>query len=174
MTTSVHIRLARSLYEQVKTDLRRPHPFAAERVGYLFTRTGTGPEGITLLFPVEYLALPDDLYVEVADPQVGAAISGAAIRSAMQRVLDTDMGALHVHLHAHPGSPLFSRIDWRDLPGMAQSLHNANPYRIHGALLLSTDAITGAVWLSGPLGSAPVVPRVSLVGYPLRIVEGEG
>ncbi len=172
MTSPTLIRLTRALYEQVKADLLRPHPFGSERVGFLFMHQGIGPEGITLLFPTEYLALPDEKYVEVSDWRVGAAISGAAIRGAMQRVLDAHLGALHVHLHPHLGRPRFSLIDRHDLPEIAQSLQHANHRLIHGALLLSLDVATGVLWLPEQEGHAPVVPRVSIVGYPLRIIEG--
>jgi hypothetical protein len=125
-----------------------------------------------LLFPTEYLALPDEHYVEVIDWRVGAAISGAAIRAAMQCVLDTDLGVLHVHLHPHPGQPQFSPIDRHDLPDIVQSLQHVNRHLIHGALLLSLDAATGVVWLPEQQCGLPVVPRISVVGYPLRIIEG--
>jgi hypothetical protein len=173
MKTQLIIRLAGPLYERVKADLARPHPFAAERVGFLFTRIGTGPQGTTLLFPVDYISLRDDQYIDENDPLIGAAINGDAIRSAMQRVLNTGMGALHVHMHAHHrGQPHFSSIDWRDLPGIMQSLQNANSQIIHGALLFSQDTVTGALWPSERDVRKPVIPRVSIVGYPLRICIG--
>jgi hypothetical protein len=174
MKTQLIIRLAGSLYEHVKADLARPHPFAAERVGFLFTRVGTGPQGTTLLFPVDYMSLQDDQYIDENDPRIGAAINGDAIRSAMQHVLNTEMGALHIHIHTHHrGRPYFSSIDWRALPGIVQSLQNANPQLIHGALLFSQDTVIGALWPPEQDVCNPVIPQVSIVGYPLRICTGE-
>jgi hypothetical protein len=174
MKTQLIIRLAGPLYECAKADLARPHPFAAERVGFLFTRIGTGSQGTTLLFPVDYISLRDDQYVDENDPLIGAAIAGDAIRSAMQHVLNTEMGALHVHMHAHHrGQPYFSSIDWHDLPGIVQSLQNANPQLIHGALLFSQDTVTGALWPPEQDMCKPLIPRVSIVEYPLRICTGE-
>lgn len=170
---SVIIRFARPLFEDVVSDLQRPHPFAAERVGFLFTRMGSGPAGTTLLFPVDYVAVPDDQYVDVRKPWVGAAINGDAIRGAMQRVMTTGLGVLHVHLHDHSGQPHFSPTDWHDLPDLARSFQYADPNLIHGALVLSHDAVTGAVWVPNRSSGGPLLPRVSLVGYPLRIFEGE-
>ncbi len=173
MSTQLILRLAHPLYEQVRADLTRPHPFAAERVGFLFTKAGTGPGGSILLFPVDYLPLQDEQYVDENDPLIGAAISGDALRSAMQRVLDTGMGALHVHMHAHHrGRPRFSPTDWHDLPDIVQSLKNANSRLIHGALLLSQDMATGVLWLPDQDVYKPLVPRVSIVGSPLRICPG--
>ena len=40
MNDVVIIRIARPFFEDVVSDLRRAHPFAAERVGFLFTRVG--------------------------------------------------------------------------------------------------------------------------------------
>jgi len=173
MKTLLIIRLAGPLYERVKADLAHPHPYAAERVGFLFTRIGTGPHGTTLLFPVDYLSLQDNQYVDENDPLVGAAINGDAIRSAMQHVLNTGMGALHVHMHAHHrGRPYFSPTDWHDLPCIVQSLRNANSQLIHGALLLSQDTATGALWPPEQDLCEPIMPRVSIVGCPLRICTG--
>lgn len=173
MSRRVIIRLAYPLYEVVKTDLSRPHPFAAERVGFLFSKVGTGPDGLTLLLPVDYLPVPDEQYVDEGDPLIGAAINGAALRRAMQRVLDTGVGGLHVHMHAfHSGRPRFSPTDWQDLPGIVQSLRNANAQLIHGALLLSQDTATGALWLPHQDIRLPLVPQVTLVGCPLQICPG--
>lgn len=173
MNESVIIRIARPLYERVLADLERPHSFAAERVGFLFTRRGTGPAGMTLLFPVEYLPVADDHYLDEGRWDVGAAITGDAIRTAMQHVMVTGMGALHVHLHDHRGRPHFSPIDWTDLPGFAHSFQNADARLFHGAVVLSRDAAAGAVWRPGQAAQKPVQPRISLIGYPLISFEGE-
>jgi len=168
----VSIRLARSLVEHVLSDLRRPHPFAAERVGFLFARRGSGPPGTTFLFPIDYLAVPDDQYIDGLAQWEGAAINGDAIRSAMERVMTMKLTALHVHLHDHSGRPNFSRTDWRDLPGLARSFQHADPTLMHGGIVLSRDAAAGAVWLPKEASGEPVFPRISIVGYPLRI-EGD-
>lgn len=172
MNDSVIVRIPRPLFEHVLSDLRRPHAYAAERVGFLFTRAGSGPQGTTLLFPVEYLAVPDDQYLDEDDPWVGAAINGDAMRGAMQHVMATHLGALHVHLHDFPGRPHFSPIDWRDIPDLARSFQHADPNLIHGALVLSPDAAAGAVWLPNQLSGKPLIPRISIVGFPLRTFEG--
>lgn len=172
MSETVSIRLARPLFERVQCDLRRPHPFAAERVGFLFTCTGSGPAGTTFLFPVDYLVVPDSQYVDARKPWVGAAINGDATRGAMQQVMATGLGALHVHLHDHRGVPRFSPTDWCDLPDFARSFQHADPHLIHGALVLSRDAATGAVWLPNQPLRKPLVPRISIVGFPLRTFEG--
>lgn len=174
MNDSVIVRIPRALFERILSDLRRPHPFAAERVGFLFTRAGSGPPGTMLLFPVEYLAVPDDQYLEDSDPWIGAAINGDAIRSAMQHVMETHLGALHVHLHDFAGRPHFSPTDWRDIPDLARSFQHADPNRIHGALVLSPDAAAGAVWLPNQPMSQPLQPHIAIVGYPLHKFEGEG
>lgn len=164
------IRLAFPLYEAVKADLMRPHPFAHERVGFLFTRSGKGVQDVSMLFPVDYLSLPDEQYVDEKNLQIGAAIDGAAIRSAMQRVMDTGLGALHVHMHGyHQGKPHFSSTDWHDFPDIVRSFQNANPHLIHGALLLSQDMATGALWFPSQDLHEPQYPRVSIVGSPMRI-----
>lgn len=169
MNDRVSIRLARSLVERVLDDLRRPHPFAAERVCFLFARRGSGPPGVAFLFPIDYLAVPDDQYIDGLGLWEGAAINGNAIRSAMERVMTMKLSALHVHLHDHPGRPHFSRTDWRDLPDFARTFQHANPTLMHGGIVLSHDAAAGAVWLPNEASGEPVLPRISIVGYTLRI-----
>lgn len=39
---TVHFKIIEQLLDQVRKDLSRPHPFAFERVGFLFVRPGTG------------------------------------------------------------------------------------------------------------------------------------
>ena len=40
----VEIKLTGSLYKKILRDLARPHPFAAERVGFVFGRTGVASQ----------------------------------------------------------------------------------------------------------------------------------
>ena len=169
---TVIIRLPQSLVTTIRQDLRRAHPSAAERGGFLFARGGTGPAGVHFLFPTAYQVVADEHYVAPTDQWAAAAIGGAAIRSAMQEVMRSGLSGLHVHLHDHMGRPRFSRTDERDAPRLAQSLANASPSRIHGVLLLSADSATGQVWVPTATGVVRTSPSVSLVGYPLRLMSG--
>lgn len=166
------IRLLKSLHERVLADLQRPHPFASERVGFLFARMGTAANNTHLIFLVDYLPVPDDHYLPTTDPAIGAEISSSAIRDTMQRVMSTGEGAFHTHLHEHPGRPRFSRIDMKDLPLLAQSFQHASPASAHGGFLFSKDDCMASVWLPGQ--SDPVTAeKISVIGYPLQFHGGE-
>src|SRR5262249_6328674 len=104
----IHIRLTQHVHDLAREDLRRPHPFAAERVGFLFGRLDTSAEGPMVLLTA-YAPLADERYIP--DPNVGARIDSQAIRDAMQRVIRGRECAFHTHWHGWPGPPSFSPAD---------------------------------------------------------------
>ena len=166
----VRARLTRVLYEEIRTDLMRPHPFAEERVGFVAASLANagGPDPLVLLH--SYLPVPDKHYID--DPKTGARIDGTAIRNVMQRVLDNRHGMFHVHMHFHKGPTRFSRLDKAELPRLVASFRGVGPGYAHGLLLLSDDHGLASVWLPGreqPLNAA----RLTVVGRPLFFWEGE-
>jgi hypothetical protein len=168
---SVQIRLTRSLYDAMQADLRRPHPFAGERVGFLYGRAAQAGAGRLLILMTAYVPLSDERYVE--DPRVGARIDSEAIRSAMQGVIDRNEGVFHTHLHAWPGRPGFSRTDLAELPRLVSSFQTVGRSHAHGLFLLSDDQAYAHVWLPDqktPTGAS----RINIVGFPMSLIEGEG
>ena len=168
----VHIRMSRAFYNSIRADLSRPHPFANERVGFVFARLGTAANNLHLVLPVDYGPVADEEYVYTAHRGIGAEISSTAIRTAMQRTMDTSEGAFHVHMHEHLGRPRFSRVDTRDLPLLARSFQHASPTLSHGALLLSKDDCVALVWLPGQ-SEPTTAEQISVVGYPLAFYGGD-
>lgn len=164
------LRLAKSLDEQMHADLHRPHTFAAERVGVLYTRTSLA-SGTTLILAAEYRPLDDGDYVD--DPTVGAHIGSSGIRKIMQAILDEGYGALHVHSHGGLGRPRFSGVDLRELPGLIRSFRAVNRDMPHGALLLSADQCNALVWLPGEAGPS-LGGSITIVGFPTVIAETGG
>ena len=169
---SAHIRLLKSLYERILADLQRPHPFASERVGFLFARMGAAAGATHLVFPLDYVPIPDDQYLPTTDFDIGAEISSEAIRVTMQRVMCTGEGAFHVHLHEHLGCPRFSRVDMHDLPLLVRSFQRASPASAHGGFLFSKDDCIAAVWLPGQRDPV-MAEKITVVGYPLRFHGGD-
>jgi hypothetical protein len=164
----IHLRIPSALYERVSADLKRPHPIAAERVGFLYFRPDVNGPAMTMLLAVGYWAVPDEQYVP--DYSVGAKIDSAAIRKAMQHALTTGLGAFHVHEHDWPGQPGFSSIDDRESAKLMPSFKGVVPDVPHGALVFGRDGICGKAWF----GSKPKpmkLSRVSVVGFPMRIHE---
>lgn len=162
------VRIPRGLYGRMRDDLKRRHEFAHERVGFLSTQMGNRNGDQPLVLTTDYHPVPDDQYID--DPYSGARINAAAIREAMQRVLDTGQGAFHVHWHAHRGRPGFSSMDLEETPRIVSSLRVAGPMQAHGMILLSNDHCIAHVWLPGT--TEPIVAdRVTVVGYPLELFD---
>jgi hypothetical protein len=163
----VTIRLTRKLYEEVLSDLRRPHAHAAERVGFLYGRIAAAPEPIILM--TRYSPVPDERYIH--DLDVGARIDGDAIRAAMQGVVDSGDGVFHTHLHEWPGRPGFSVVDNRELPKLIPAFQAVGRRQATGLFLLSPDSAIADVWLPGAQRPQHA-GRIVVVGYPLQFIGG--
>jgi len=163
---NVKVRIPQSLINEIGADLARPHPFAAERIGFILGRlVDAGPERVVVLM-TQYLAVDDDHYIN--DRRSGARIDSNAIRAAMQAVLDSGQGAFHVHMHHWPGYPRLSPMDASEIPPVVTALARAGPSHAHGIFLMHRVECAAWVWLPGAPGSV-LADSVSVVGYPLRI-----
>src|SRR5690349_14497242 len=99
---NTHLKIPGRLYDDMVQDLRRPHPFAAERVGFVFGRTASLSDGGRLVLLTRYHPIPDEHYID--DPAVGARIGPEAITWATQAVYygrTAKEGIFHLHLHGH-------------------------------------------------------------------------
>lgn len=164
---AVRLRIQRPLVERMKADLRRPHPFAAERVGFLSVAVGRGERDELLILGVEYRAVAEEHYVQ--DSQVGVRIGVGAIREALERIRVSGHGLFHVHLHDHPGLPNFSGTDRREQPRLVEGFRRVGRHVPHGMMVLSANSASAWVWLPGE--DAPVLPeQITFVGYPLTII----
>ena len=163
----VRVRLQKTLVEEMKADLRRPHPFAAERVGFLLVATGRGEGGELLILGLEYRPVDEEHYIE--DATVGVKIGVRAIRAAIDRVRLSRRGLFHVHLHDHRGVPGLSSTDRREQPRLVESLRRVGTSFPHGMIVLSDDSAAAWVWLPGE--PTPVRPTsISIVGYPMALI----
>jgi hypothetical protein len=161
---NITIRMTRALWAEMQSDLNRDHPFAAERVGFLFAEAAMLPAGALLLLPTTWSPIRDQDYLD--DSSAGATIGPAAFRQVLQSTYRAPMSLLHVHRHEHPGRPGFSRKDTESMKQFVPGFFNACRTRPHGAVVLSHDSATGALW---PHAAATphVVSRFELVGRPL-------
>ena len=66
------LRIPATVFDQMSQDLQQPHPFAAERVGFLFVRPDEIVPHPAVLLTVAYEPVPDDGYTP--DNSVGARI----------------------------------------------------------------------------------------------------
>jgi hypothetical protein len=160
------LKISKTVFNTIITDLQRPHKFAYERVGFLYVKTGSIENQIQQILATTYVPIPDDNYI--MDSKVGAKINSTAIRNVMQRILTTGEGALHVHMHDNVGVPRFSRVDRESLVTLIPSFQSCNTKTAHGALLLSRNLSTALVWL--PNKKEPIfVDNITIVGYPLEL-----
>jgi len=168
---NIRLKMSGTLYGAVMRDLERPHPFAAERVGFVSGRLGSLADGGKLVLLTRYHSIPDDRYLD--DPHVGARINSEAITSAMQTVYhdrSTHEGIFHVHLHLHRGEPRPSPTDWREIPKMMPGFQAVGRQAAHGMILLSADHGSAWVWLPGQSEST-VAASINVVGVPIRVFE---
>jgi hypothetical protein len=163
------IKIAGPVYERIRADLHRRHPFAAERVGFAYAKSARIGEE-TFLYVFDYTPVADDDYLD--DPTVGARINSAAIRRAMQGILDQSASCFHVHKHWGCGRPSPSPDDIAGNLPIAQSFVRMRPDRIHGMLILSEDGACGSAW-TGPSCVPIEVAAVSAVGFPYRVLRRE-
>lgn len=167
MTTehSIQIRIPKKLYQQMIADLKHPHEFAYERVGFLMTRSKLVDHSTTLIMALEYHPVLDENYIE--DNSVGAKINSSAIRSAMQTAHDLQAGCFHVHLHEQSGRPHPSLTDSAELPPVVASLANISSKQCNGFLILSEDSFHAEVKMPGS-SELVTAEKCSVIGYPMK------
>jgi len=167
----VAFKITRRLVAGVQADLRRPHAFAAERVGWLRCRVTDSPAGSLLVLAHDYFPVEDSDYVE--DWSVGARMGSAAIRKALQLAYDTKTALFHVHLHDHRGRTWLSPVDSREAAKFVPDFWHVRPEMPHGTLVLSRDSAAGRCWLPG--GQVVEIGEIIIVGAPVvRILEEHG
>ncbi len=165
-------RARTDLLREVHADLRRPHSFAAERVGFLLCKAGRLSEDGMVILATAYHPVEDNDYLN--DLSVGAMMGPAAIRKAMQRAYNggaQDISLFHVHIHEHKGLPGFSRIDIKEASKFVPAFFNAVPAMPHGIVVLSMDKAAGLYWHQ-QTGKASPINRFSIIGAPLRFWSG--
>lgn len=166
----IHIKLTGALHADILRDLKRPHPFAAERVGFVFGRVGSLMDGRLVLLS-RYHPIPDDQYVE--DHTVGVRIGTEALTWAMQAVYHgrpAREGIFHIHLHGHRGETGMSETDQREIPRLIPGFQSVGRNTAHGIIILSLDHGSGWVWMPGVIEPADA-SRVSVIGAPIAVFE---
>lgn len=161
----ITLRVTEKILHMAVRDLSRPHQLAWERVGFLFFRSGRLNDGKFLLLGSEYMAVKDEDYID--DITVGARINSNPIRSALQKIMDGQVGCFHVHRHAHEGKPEFSDTDMQDLNLLIPSFQSVGKKSFHGAIIFSNDsACAVALYPEGKYLER--VGEISIVGSPIR------
>lgn len=158
----VIVKIPRKIFEQANEDLQRPHPHAAERVGFFSTRC-TVSKDIRLVHCISYHSIDDADYLD--DQDVGACIGSKAITDAMARSVNDSVGQMHVHIHGDRRLPRPSGVDRRGLPPLARSLRNANGKEVHGWIILGQTDAWASLLLPGMKDTVDE-PICSIIGFP--------
>lgn len=167
----ITLRIPKKLQDEVKRDLARRHPFAYERIGFLYTRrTVSRSNGKIIVLGIAYEPVSDEDYVD--DPTVGARINSSSIRKVMQRVLTNGEGVFHVHMHEHPGKPGLSRTDRDEIRPLMQSIRNASPENVHGLLLFSNDSAYAEA-LAPKSTMFQSVAKIAIVGFSMVLLAND-
>lgn len=160
----IRFKITSALLATIRIDLRRQHPFAHERVGFIAAGLVCAHDQL-LILAREYRPVRDEEYVK--DPSVGAMMSAEAIRRARQWAIDERAAIFHVHSHGGRGVPGFSGVDVRENDKFIPNFVSVAPYAAHGAIVLSDTAAFGQVWL-GRAAPRPFIAGFSEVGMPIR------
>lgn len=162
---TIQLRLSRKMNEGMRKDLRRRHPFAHERVGFLYCRFARTAIHNLVILGFEYRPVPDEQYIDDSDH--GAVIDECAFRDALAHAYDNPVGIFHIHLHDHRGSPTPSTTDYRETALFVPDFFHGRPTVPHGAIILSKDRASGRVW-AGERRDPQLVTHVRVVGAPLE------
>jgi hypothetical protein len=160
----MRFKIRSALLTTIRVDLRRPHPFAHERVGFIAAGLAAAHDEL-LILAQEYRPLRDDEYLD--DPSVGAMMSAQAIRRARQWAIDNRAAIFHVHTHGGRGIPGFSGVDMRENARFIPNFVSVAPQCVHGAIVLSETTAFGQVWLDRN-SPQPFIVAFSEVGMPIR------
>ena len=161
---NIRFKITSALLTTIRIDLHRPHPFAAERVGFIAAGLAAAHDQL-LILAREYRPVRDDEYLP--DPSVGAMMGPDAIRRARQWAMDERAAIFHVHTHGGRGIPGFSGIDMRENAKFVPNFVSVVPHAVHGAIVLSDTAAFGQVWLDRK-SPQPFIAAFSEVGIPIR------
>jgi hypothetical protein len=153
---NVHFKLTEILRSEVLKDLRRSHPFAAERMGFFKCKVSQA-KGELLILASSYVSVPDDQYVD--DDSAGCYFDEHAMRTMLQHSLTNHESVFHVHFHDHSGMPRFSRTDLRESAKYVPDFWNVTPDLPHGTIVLSRDRAAGLCWYPG----APEVSEIARI-----------
>jgi len=160
---NVHLKITTGLLATIRQDLRRPHEFAHERVGFISAGLSESDEGL-LVLAQSYRTVADENYMP--DTGAGAMMNAAAIRKALQWAMSDRVAIFNVHTHGGRGVPRFSPFDLRESAKFVPDFFKLASSRAHGAIVLSKNAAYGKIWFNAK--RAEFIGQYTEVGTPIR------
>lgn len=159
---NIRFKITQKLLDAIRTDLRRPHTLAHERIGFIAAGLAAAHDEL-LILARDFRPVDDAEYLD--DRTVGAMIDASAIRRARQWAMDSRAAIFHVHTHGGRGVPVFSSVDNRENAKFIPNFVSIAPFAVHGAIVLSDTAAFGQVWLSRN-EPRPFITTFSAIGAP--------
>lgn len=158
----IRFKITQKLLDTIRSDLRRPHAIAHERIGFIAAGLAAAHDEL-LILARDYRPVEDAEYLD--DRSVGAMIDASAIRRARQWAMNSRAAIFHVHTHGGRGVPGFSSVDNRENAKFIPSFVSVAPFAVHGAIVLSDTAAFGQVWLDRN-EPRPFITTFNAVGAP--------
>lgn len=159
---NIRFKITQKLLDTIRSDLRRPHAIAHERIGFVAGGLAAAHDEL-LILARDYRPVDDAEYLD--DRSVGAMIDASAIRRARQWAMNSRAAIFHVHTHGGRGVPGFSSVDNRENAKFIPNFVSVAPFAVHGAIVLSDTAAFGQVWL-GRNQPRPFITTFNAVGAP--------
>lgn len=160
----IRLKMTAALERLIHQDLKRPHAFAYERVGFVKAGLSLAGGGVTILTH-GYSPVMDEDYLN--DPSVGAMMGPGAMHKAMAWAFEDGVALFHVHTHGGQGIPRFSSVDTRESQKFVPDFFKVRPERPHGAMVLSNTHAYGHVWLDAKSRPLPI-EQFQIIGPQLR------
>ena len=160
----VRFKITTALLTAIRSDLRRPHPFAHERVGFI--SAGLSASGDDLLV-LAHAYRPRGRRRVPARPNSGRNDGSRRPFATLCSVaLQGGVAMFHVHTHGGNGIPGFSGIDLRENAKFVPDFFKVAPQCAHGAIVLSDTAAHGLIWFGRAQPNEFITSFVE-VGVPL-------
>ncbi|MGE4296486.1 MAG: hypothetical protein AB7E47_00535 [Desulfovibrionaceae bacterium] len=160
----ITFKITAALLDGIRKDLDRPHAFAFERVGFIAAGLTTVAGGVMILAHA-YRPVEDGDYIP--DRTVGVMMGPEAIRKALQWAMCVRVALFHVHSHGGYGIPRFSGVDLRENAKFVPDFFKVAPQCAHGAIVLTSDAANGQIWLDRRQPCRPI-DTFSVTGVPIK------
>lgn len=135
--------ISNHLLKKALDDLKHPHEFAFERIGFFICKN----QG-DIIFADDWFSLEDKFYVE--SDRYGALIGEDGMQAIMQKAYSTQSCMFHFHLHEFQKRPIFSSVDLKSLQTeMIPSIYNFSKNCIHGGLIKGLKDFSGIYFMKG-------------------------
>ncbi len=159
-------KIPSTLLRAVKADLKRPHLFAYERIGFLLCKNCYSASNVLTVYAFDYVTVPDNYYIQ--DETVGVRFGKEAIQQALIFGFNEgkqDVSVFHVHEHIGKHIPWFSNVDIQSAEVFVPDIFNTAPKMVHGTIVLNEAHGAGLVWSNKTAVPQPIDTFIN-VGVP--------